>query len=432
MALAYYLRLGKSDLLSNFTGASMITITIHLFTFYIFDIYSFDYKFTTPKYFVKLLIAVALGSVFVAFSFYIIPHYQFGRGIFLIKIIFLTIFMYLWRMLFGSYILGKGIKKNIAIIGVGGAGQTIYQLLRKDMNYKIVGFFDDNPELQGKNVGQHTVLGDSKYLKEMAKKNKIDTVVIAITHDKKNELFKNILTVKMAGVDVFDMPLLYEELSGKVPVKHIKDSWFINTTLSGIKSNIYTHKIERFLDMILCVLWLIVSLPISLITIVSIKLGSKGKIFYIQERVGLNGKSFRLVKFRSMKEDAEVNGAKWAVEGDIRVTKVGKIIRKLRIDEIPQLWNVLKGDISLIGPRPERPEFVRILEKEIPYYSLRHSVRPGLTGWAQVNYRYGASKKDTLQKLQYDFYYIKNKSLLLDLLILLKTVKVVLLGSGAR
>jgi sugar transferase (PEP-CTERM system associated) len=264
------------------------------------------------------------------------------------------------------------------------------------------------------------------------KKREIDVAVIAITHEKKSDFFKNILEIKLKGVEVYDMPSLYEELSGKVPVMHIRDSWFLNVSFSGIKKNIYTQKIERFIDISLCLSGLIITLPIILITSVLTKLGSKGKIFYIQERVGLNGKCFKLIKFRSMIVDAEAEGATWAIEGDSRITKVGKIIRKLRIDEIPQLWNVLKGDLSLIGPRPERPEFVSTLEKEIPYYSVRHSVKPGITGWAQVNYRYGASKKDTFEKLQYDLYYIKNKSLLLDIVILIKTVKVVLLGSGAR
>jgi len=172
MAIAYYLRLGKSDLLSNFTGASIITITLHLFTFYIFDIYSFNYKFTTLKYFVKLVIAVAIGSILVAFIFYLIPHYQFGRGVFLIKIVFLTIFMCLWRISFADFILSAGAKKNIAIIGIGSAGHAIYQLLRKNINYKIVGFFDDNAELHSKDVEQHSVLGGSRHLSDMAQKKR--------------------------------------------------------------------------------------------------------------------------------------------------------------------------------------------------------------------------------------------------------------------
>jgi len=170
MVIAYYLRLGKFDLLSNFTGASIITIALHLFTFYILDIYSFDYKFTSVKYFVKLLIAVASGGILVAFCFYLIPHYQFGRGVFFYKIIFLAIFMCLWRFSFANFILSRGAKKNIAIIGIGSAGHTIYQLLRKNMNYKIVGFFDDNAELHSKNVEQHSVLGGSRHLRDMAEK----------------------------------------------------------------------------------------------------------------------------------------------------------------------------------------------------------------------------------------------------------------------
>ncbi|GAX62939.1 sugar transferases [Candidatus Scalindua japonica] len=317
-------------------------------------------------------------------------------------------------------------------MGVGVSGQTICRLLRKNTNYNIVGFFDDNPKLHNQTVEQYSILGNSRNLRDMATRGEIDVVVVAITQEKRSELFKNILSVKMSGIEVYDMPSLYEELSGRVPVKHIRDSWFIYVALSGIKRSIFTQRIERIVDVIFCVLGLIGSLPVSLITIVLIKLGSKGSIFYIQDRVGHNGKIFKLIKFRSMKPDAEANGAVWAKEGDLRVTKIGRIIRKLRIDEMPQMWNVLKGDISLIGPRPERPEFVKDLEKEIPYFSLRHSVRPGLTGWAQVNHGYVASKKDTLEKLQYDLYYIKNKSILLDLIIIVKTIKVVLLGSGAR
>ncbi len=200
----------------------------------------------------------------------------------------------------------------------------------------------------------------------------------------------------------------------------------------GCKKSIYNIKVKRVLDIIFSLLGLLISLVITIPVAILIKLESKGPIFYRQKRVGLNNNIFECIKFRSMTVDAEKYGAIWASKNDSRVTRVGKIIRKLRIDEIPQMWNVLKGEMSFIGPRPERPEFVYQLEKKIPYYNLRHSVKPGITGWAQVCYPYGASEEDALEKLKYDLYYIKNLSLFLDFQILLKTAKVVLLGKGAR
>jgi sugar transferase (PEP-CTERM system associated) len=266
----------------------------------------------------------------------------------------------------------------------------------------------------------------------MANRKEIDVAVIAVTHEKKPELYRNVLAIKMKGIEVYDVPSLYEKIAGKVPINCIKDSWFVYVPLLGVRNSLYTQRLERFMDIAISGFGLILSLPINLITAILIKLESKGPIFYTQERIGQDGKCIKLVKFRSMKVGAELDGATWAEENDTRVTRVGKIIRKLRIDEIPQMWNVLKGDISFIGPRPERPEFLKSLEKDIPYYSLRHSVKPGITGWAQVNYGYGVSKDGAFEKLQYDFFYIKNKSLLLDLIILLRTVRVVLFGSGAR
>ncbi|MFQ5715107.1 MAG: TIGR03013 family XrtA/PEP-CTERM system glycosyltransferase [Candidatus Scalinduaceae bacterium] len=433
MACALYIRTGATiNILSYLTGASTFTVMVFLPTFYIFDLYKPDCRFKALNYLSRLMLAAAVGGIVLGMVFYILPTWQFGRGTFIFSVLLIAVFTYSWRMFFESCISTAGIKKNVIIIGAGGAGQTMYDLINGNSDYRIIGFLDDDPELRGVCVVQHRILGDCSRLIDMANRKEIDVAVIAVTHGKKPELYRNALAIKMKGIEVYDVPSLYEKIAEKVPINCIKDSWFVYVPLLGVGNSLYTQKLERFMDIAISGFGLIFSLPINLITAILIKLESKGPIFYTQERIGQEGKHFKLVKFRSMKIGAELNGATWAEENDTRVTRVGKIIRKLRIDEIPQMWNVLKGDISFIGPRPERPEFLKSLEKDIPYYSLRHSVKPGITGWAQINYGYGASKDGAFEKLQYDFFYIKNKSLLLDLIILLRTVRVVLFGSGAR
>lgn len=228
------------------------------------------------------------------------------------------------------------------------------------------------------------------------------------------------------------MASLYEELTGKLPVLHLTHGWMAYTTFHGIRKGLYTSRIKKIFDMCLSVTGLILASPLMLIIAMAIKIDTKGPVLYRQKRVGFNERNYDLIKFRSMTSDAEIHGTFWAQENDPRVTRIGNIIRKTRFDEIPQLWNILKGDMSLIGPRPERPEFVQKLENEIPYYTFRHAVKPGITGWAQVNYRYGASKDDTIEKLQYDLFYIKNLSVFLDLQILFKTLRVIMFREGAR
>jgi len=225
---------------------------------------------------------------------------------------------------------------------------------------------------------------------------------------------------------------VFEGLTRRVPVEHIHDEWLLFAGGFYLISKEYLQKVKRLIDFTFSSLLLTVSLPLVGVTALAIKLDSKGPIFYKQKRIGKGGSEFIAWKFRSMVENAEQRGVVWAKQNHKRVTRVGKVLRLLRIDEIPQLFNVFRGEMSLIGPRPERPEFVKELETQILYYTVRHTVRPGITGWAQVNYRYGASVEDALRKLEYDLYYIKNMSLLLDLKIMLKTIGVVIFGQGAR
>jgi exopolysaccharide biosynthesis polyprenyl glycosylphosphotransferase len=266
---------------------------------------------------------------------------------------------------------------------------------------------------------------------DMAERGEVDCAVIATTRQMNPELLKTVTQSEMKGVAIYDMPTLYEELTGKIPVKHIPRNWMSYTALRGVRGDLYI-RIKQIFDVVLSALGLALALPLLVLVALAIKLDSRGPVFYRQKRVGLNGRQFDLIKLRSMTTGAESAGAKWAQENDTRITRIGRVLRKSRIDEIPQMWNVLKGEMSFIGPRPERPEFTIQLLNDIPFYSLRHSIKPGITGWAQVNYGYGASVEDAAEKLQYDLFYIKNLSFFLDLHILIRTIRVVLFGRGAR
>ncbi|MCX7771056.1 MAG: TIGR03013 family PEP-CTERM/XrtA system glycosyltransferase [Proteobacteria bacterium] len=433
--LAYFLslviRFGVSDysLLKPSIGGGFV-ILCYIFTFYIADLYELDKPFRSIKYIFRFITAIFIASIITLGAFYFFPKLWFGRGIFVISIILVGLFTYSWRLLF-AFIFRKLLytEKNLIIIGSDELTKYFSKLFESLGPYKVKGFICES--LINKDDCSN-VLGTYEQLSDIVEREKIDIVIIAVTHIENTELLKYALECKMKGVHVVDLPTFYEEVTGKVPVELVNDLWLVTTPISGVKRSIYNMKVKRILDIIFSILGLLASLIITIPVAILIKIESRGPVFYRQRRVGLNNRIFECIKFRSMTVHAEKNGAVWASKNDNRVTRVGKVIRKLRIDEIPQMWNVLKGDMSFIGPRPERPEFVELLEKKIPYYNLRHSVKPGITGWAQVCYPYGASEEDALEKLKYDLYYIKNLSLFLDFQILLKTAKVVLLGQGAR
>lgn len=433
--IAYFLslviRFGVENysLLKPSIGGGFV-ILCYIFTFYIADLYELDKLFKSIKYIFRFITAIFIAAIITLGAFYFFPKLWFGRGIFVISTALVGLFTYLWRLLF-AFIFRKLLykEKNIVIIGSGELTKQFSKIFEDLGPYKVKGFICER--LINKDDCLN-VLGTYDQLNDIVEKAEIDIVIIAVTHIEDTKLLKYALECKMKGVSVIDLPTFYEEVTGKVPVELVNDLWLVTTPISGVKKSIYNMKVKRVLDIIFSILGLIISLIITVPVAILIKLESKGPVFYKQKRVGLNNKIFDCIKFRSMTVDAEKNGVVWASKNDSRVTRIGKIIRKLRIDEIPQMWNVLKGEMSFIGPRPERPEFVERLEKVIPYYNLRHSVKPGITGWAQVCYPYGASEEDALEKLKYDLYYIKNLSLFLDFQILLKTAKVVLLGKGAR
>jgi sugar transferase (PEP-CTERM system associated) len=280
------------------------------------------------------------------------------------------------------------------------------------------------------NGPEPVIIGDFKQISSICSKNRVDRIVVALDERRGSLPVDQLLLCRLKGINVDDGVTFTENLTGKLCVESLHPSSIIFS--NGIRGKFYTSKLKRVSDIFASLFGLLFLGPICMLIAIAIKLDSKGPVFYRQERVGWDGRVFRLLKFRSMVVDAEKDGPLWAVHNDQRCTRVGKVIRKLRLDEIPQLINVLKGTMSIVGPRPERPFFVKKLENEIPFYYHRHLVKPGVTGWAQIYYPYGATREDAIEKLKYDLYYIKNISPVLDLRIISETVKIVLLGKGSR
>jgi sugar transferase (PEP-CTERM system associated) len=318
------------------------------------------------------------------------------------------------------------------IVGSGPLATTIAREIieKADTGFKVVGFITENPERVGEKLVNPSIIGHQSQIFDIAKRENVNRIVVALEERRGKFPDTQLLECKMNGMIVEDGIEFYERLTGRLQVESLRPSSLIFS--DGFKRSKLTLWMKRVTGFTFSLIGLILLSPLIVIIAVLIKIDSHGPIFYQQKRVGENGKVFKLKKFRSMFENAEANGPVWAEANDKRITRVGRWLRKWRLDEIPQMINVLKGDLSFVGPRPERPYFVEQLRKEIPFYDQRFSVKPGITGWAQVKYRYGASKEDSLEKLKYDLYYIKNLSPLFDLLILFETIKVVLFGKGAR
>ncbi len=319
-------------------------------------------------------------------------------------------------------------RRRTLVVGAGGAGHAAVQVLQDHLSSEcvLVGLVDDDRDKQGLAIRGARVLGDGLALLDLVRINEVDLLVVAITRGISPKLFANVLLCQQAGVGVVSLAALYESTLDRTPVHHLPEQWFMEFQ----PPDIITQVVKRAIDLVFAAvagLGFIFLLPILA---AAIYLESPGPVFYRQQRSGKNGRVFWVYKLRSMIPNAEKAGAQWAQENDPRITKVGRFLRKTRLDEVPQVWNLVRGEMSLIGPRPERPEFVSKLQEQIPYYRSRLSVRPGLTGWAQVCYRYGNTVEDARIKLEYDLYYIKHQSIMLDVSILLRTVGVVLKMGG--
>lgn len=339
----------------------------------------------------------------------------------------------LWRSFYALVLTGANFRRRVLIVGAGWAGRTVAGVIDTNLEsgYEIVGFVDDDPVKQGRSLMGVPVLGVAEDLLRLTREHRVDELVLSITHEMGGQMFGAIMDCYAHGVTLAPMPLLYETATGRVPVEHVGSQWYVSLPTYPATAARLSDLLQRLGDILFALIGLLCLAAFLPLVALILYLDSHGPIFYSQIRTGRTGRPFCLFKFRSMIPDAESEGqAVWATEDDERITRFGKLMRRTRLDELPQLWNVLKGDMSVIGPRPERPEFIAELEQEIPFYNVRHLVRPGLTGWAQVKYRYGNTKKDALIKLQYDLYYIKHRSPFLNLMILWKTVGVVLRFQG--
>ncbi len=401
--------------------------------FYLFDLY--DFKLIGERSAPSLRIAQSLGlaAIALALLFYAVPQMMLGRGVFVVWLALMLTLMTGWRLL-AMWLLGHPrLAERILVLGTDAMAIGIARevLERRGHGYQIVGFVGDDPGIIGQSLINPTVIGLTGDLEEVVRRHRPDRIVVAMTDRRGRLPLDLLLKLKVRDdVAVEDSSRFFERLTGKIGTDRLQPGQLVFAE-TGRWMRFY-RRLRRLFDIAAGAAGLVLSSPLILLTAVAIKLESRGPVFYIQERSGLHGRPFQIIKFRSMRVDAELNGPVWAACDDPRITSVGRIIRKLRIDELPQFINILRGEMSLIGPRPERPAFVRQLEESIPYYSERHLVKPGLTGWAQVCYPYGASFDDAREKHQYDLYYIKNQSPLLDAIILLETARVVLFGRLSR
>lgn len=418
--------------LLHYSIGPVSTLMLYPLALYIFDLYNVERVFRSWETTFRSAIAVALGTFLAICVFYVVPLGPYGRGVMVIEASLAWYFLNLWRWSYGIVFQKTGPKTPTLILGAGFCGRTICRLLRSPLSpYEVKGFLDDNlVEIDAEKYP--AIMGRSDQLLEAAAGTGAHTVILAIPKNRSVRLIRTILDARLKGIDVRDMADVYEALTGRIPVRGIADQWLLFAQGFYLLRADYAQKLKRLLDFFASGLILLLMSPVIALAVIAIKLDSPGPVFYTQQRVGKDRQVFTIYKFRSMEYGCEKAGARWAAVKDPRVTRVGKLLRLTHIDEIPQIWNIFRGDMSLVGPRPERPEFVDLLEDELPYYYVRHTVKPGLTGWAQINYRYGASVEDANIKLEYDLYYVKNMSIFLDLKILLRTVGVVLLKDGSR
>ena len=324
-----------------------------------------------------------------------------------------------------------GLKKRLLIIGTGGLAVDLCQVIlsRRRWGVNIIGFLDGNAERVGEQLVKPGIIGTHDQLAQLVEQYRVDTIVVCLEDRRSTLPIQSLLDCKAMGLDILDGHHLFEEVSGRLSIDSLRPSVLIFST--GFQRRLTSLVSKRLLDVVVSAMGLVALIPLCVLIAALIRVDSPGPVFYRQVRVGLRGQPYMIWKFRSMRQDAEKSGPRWAQANDPRISRIGWWLRKTRIDEFPQLVNVLRGEMSLVGPRPERPVFVQDLRTVIPYYDIRHTVRPGVTGWAQVKFRYGASQQDSHTKLQYDLYYVKNLSFLLDLKILAHTIRVMMLGEGA-
>jgi sugar transferase (PEP-CTERM system associated) len=400
---------------------------------YYADLYDLRAVSDRRELFIRIIQALGATSFLLAALYFWFPFLILGRGVFLISAALVLTLVAGWRFAFEWLSRQVAPRERLLLVGTGAGAVSLAEELfsrRQELGVEIVGFVDPDPSRVGAPVINPGVIGTIEDIPSIVRARGVDRVVVSLADARGKLPMEKLLEMKLDGVSFDHLASVYEELTGKIAVENLRPSWLIFS--SGFRKSRLLRSMKRSIDLGAAACGLIVAAPIMAVVAIAVKVSSKGPVLYRQQRVGQHGRVFTVVKFRSMRQDAEVGtGAVWATANDRRVTPIGRFLRRARLDELPQLWNVLIGDMSLVGPRPERPEFVSLLTKQIPFYGQRHTIRPGLTGWAQVRYTYGSSVEDALEKLQYDLFYIKNLSIPLDLFIVFSTIKTVVLRRGA-
>lgn len=381
----------------------------------------------------RIALAALAGLLMYALVYLISPQGslpRLGIGFFLA---FASVLTLIWRLLYIQIFTAQAFLRRVLVIGAGKAGETIaqaYQNLRPQPFF-LVGFSDDDPKKVGDKVNGFPVLSGNHRLLEIIETEAVTEIIVAISGAIKGETFQAILDAQDAGVEVVPMPTVYEELLGRVPVHHLQSDWLIRSFVDEARVSGFFELAKRLIDILIAIIGLVVCLVLAPLAALIILLDSGSPILYKQVRSGKSNKSYFIYKFRTMYQNAEIDGkARVAEENDSRVTRTGVFLRRTHIDELPQFWNVLRGDMSVVGPRAERPELIAKYLKEIPFYRARLLVKPGITGWAQINYGYSATTAETMVKLEYDLYYIKHRNMLTDMLILFRTFTQVLTFRG--
>ena len=419
---SYATRFGRA-----FIFAAVFQVSLHLR-----DAYDFRVRLSLVNIVIRFIEGIALACLAVSILYFALPGLTVAPASISILLLRAATILVVWHVVLRLYFRLFTRRANVLILGTGRLARALAReiLQRPELGFAVCGFLDDDPSLLGVSIVNPKVIGLNTDLKRIVAEQPINKIVVEL-QDRRGRLpIGELLELKAKGVSVEEATSLYERLTGKIAVENLKASWMVFSEGFVVSRGIalLTQGMSFAVSLILSILFI----PVLPLIALLIKLDSRGPVFFGQDRVGQQGKVFTLWKFRSMRHDAErLTGPVWAKSADDRVTRVGKYLRRVRLDELPQLFNILRGDMNLVGPRPERPHFVQELSEVIPFYHLRHAVRPGVTGWAQINYRYGNSVDDAVEKLQYDLFYIKNMSVLLDAFVIFDTVKTVLVRKGS-
>jgi sugar transferase (PEP-CTERM system associated) len=417
----------------DFAGQAAIVVFVCVACFYYNDLYDLSSGYSAVDRVLRIEQSLGAASLLLGLLYFMVPGLLLGRGVFIIGMVLVTALIIMSRNLLDKAWQLTAPMQRVVILGTGQLALELARELtrRGDLSMKLEGFVGGGPGDKSEKIFGFPVLGPASEMEAIAKERAVSRIIVAM-EDRRGALpTRELVTLRVQGVRVEDAASALSGLTGRVSLRAVKPSWFVFS--DGFHRSKWIDLLKRVTDLAAGIIGLAAAMPIMVVVALVVRLESKGPIIFRQTRVGGIGKCFEVLKFRSMSDDAEkANGAQWASENDPRVTRIGRFLRKYRLDELPQFVNVIRGEMSFVGPRPERPEFVRELRKTIPYYDERHSVRPGLTGWAQVQYAYGSSIEDAYNKLEYDLFYLQNMSLTFDLAIIFQTIRIVIGGHGGR